>query len=190
MRMFPLPLLLPYPSRSLLLPRLPRRHLPTERRADRALPVVVAMTTKTTAMNPSTTNTRTATMTKRIHPAQTARTITGAAAGLALVGIVTGFQFAAVAQENQAAAAGNTTTATPAPATDAQAGAPAPAAPAPAADAGSSVAVTQDSAPAAVAPAPAAPAPAAPAPAPVVQPAPAPAPAPSNGTTGGSAAKP
>ena len=46
-------------------------------------------------------------MTKRIHPAQTARTITGATAGLALVGIVTGFQFAAVAQENQAAATAN-----------------------------------------------------------------------------------
>ena len=53
-------------------------------------------------------------MTKRIHPAQTARSITGAAAGLALVGIVTGFQIAAVAQANETASAGSGTTVTPA----------------------------------------------------------------------------
>jgi hypothetical protein len=37
-------------------------------------------------------------MTKKIHPAQGARTFTGAVSALALVGIVTGFQMAANAQ--------------------------------------------------------------------------------------------
>jgi hypothetical protein len=139
-------------------------------------------------------------MTKRIHPAAGARTITGATSLLALVGIVSGFQFAAHAQE---ASLGSDATATPGttapqaidpatgqPVLSAEVTAPvAEAVPAPAGagDAGATAVVAPTDVPAAV-PAPAevaAPVPA-PAPAPVVAPAPAPAPAPVNGTTGGS----
>jgi len=132
-------------------------------------------------------------MTKKIHPAQTARVLTGAAAGFALVGIVTGFQITAVAQENAAASAGNAGPQATTPADSAQTGAALPAAPAPAApapDTSASAGDSTGSAPVATAPDPApAPAPA-PAPDPVIAPVPAPAPPPSNGTTGGSAAKP
>jgi hypothetical protein len=124
-------------------------------------------------------------MTKRVHPAARARTLTGATSFLALVGIVSGFQFAANAED--ATSAGGTATPSgtvvkqpvdPAtgqpivPATEPVAEAvPAPASDAPANDA-----------PVAAAPAPVAAPAAAPAPAPVV----APAPAPVSGTTAGS----
>lgn len=42
-------------------------------------------------------------MTKRVHPAESSRKLVGAAAGIALVGIVTGFQVSAHAQESQVA---------------------------------------------------------------------------------------
>ena len=139
---------------------------------------------------------RAKTMTKRIHPAARARTVTGATSFLALVGIVTGFQFAANAETNGvasgAAAAPGTTAAPQAidPATGqpvAPSSAPvAEAVPAPAADAGAVVPVAElAAAPAAepvAAPVAAPEAAPAPAPAPVV----APAPAPVNGTTAGS----
>ena len=135
-------------------------------------------------------------MTKRIHPAQSARKLVGVASGVALVGIVTGFQFSANAQESTQELQ-TSPSSTPAVALDPATGEPvapeaAPeAVPAPA-DSGTQNAATAPQAappaeapaapaapaPAAVAPAPAAPAPAAPAPA-------APA-APVNGTTAGS----
>lgn len=136
-------------------------------------------------------------MTKRIHPAQSARKLVGVASGVALVGIVTGFQFSANAEEKSQELL--TTTTSPSPASiDPATGEPvapeaAPEAiPAPA-DSGAQNAVSAPQ-PAAPAEAPAAVAPAAPeqAPAPaVVAPvAPAPAPAapaaPVNGTTAGS----
>lgn len=127
-------------------------------------------------------------MTKRVHPAQTARKLVGVASGVALVGIVTGFQLGANAQESQQApvATGATVpaTATTEPAAPAAApeAVPAPATPQ------QNTAPVQQQAPAPVAPAEA-PAPAAPAPAAPVDVAPAPA-APAapvvNGTTGGS----
>lgn len=149
------------------------------------------------------------TMTKRIHPAARARTLTGATSLLALVGIVSGFQFAANAQEASVADGATTPSgtavtqaidpATGQPIAPAEATASAAeAVPAPVSDPSSAAvsapAVVAAPVPAAVsAPAPAAapapvaapvaaPAPAAPAP--VV--APAPAPAPVNGTTAGS----
>ena len=42
-------------------------------------------------------------MTKRIHPAESSRKLIGVASGVALVGIVTGFQFSANAQEAEQA---------------------------------------------------------------------------------------
>lgn len=149
-------------------------------------------------------------MTKAHHPARRARNLTGAVSALALVGMVTGFQFAAAAESQNALLAEPTT---PSPvqtgttsagstggnSTVAPSGETAPA---------NGVAVTQPQGTVVVvesgaAPAPAAepapaPAPAvdpAPAPAPVVDPAPAPAPAPPapapapappSGTTSGS----
>ncbi|MBK5238808.1 MAG: hypothetical protein JJE28_06830 [Actinomycetales bacterium] len=148
-------------------------------------------------------------MTKRIHPAARARTLTGATSLLALVGIVSGFQFAANAQEASVADGATTPSgtavtqaidpATGQPIAPAEATAPvAEAVPAPVSDPSSAAVSAPAAAPVAVpvpvpvpvaapvvAPAPvaapvAAPAPAAPAP--VV----APAPAPVNGTTAGS----
>ncbi|MHB1172334.1 MAG: hypothetical protein ACYCZY_07525 [Lacisediminihabitans sp.] len=107
-------------------------------------------------------------MTKKVHPARGARTFTGAASALALVGIVTGFQMAANAQVASVPASVTDPTVTPTVV---------PVAPV--------TAVPVAAAPAAApAPAPVA----KPAPAPVAKPAPAPAaaPAPVNGTTAGS----
>ena len=119
-------------------------------------------------------------MTKRMHPAQTARKLVGVASGVALVGIVTGFQVSANAQESdQAQQVVQGTPAAVAPAageTQAPAVEVAPeAVPAPAAPAAQQVVVPEVAAPAAPVEAPAAvaPAPAAPA-------------APVNGTTAGS----
>ncbi|MDF9809359.1 cytoskeletal protein RodZ [Aurantimicrobium minutum] len=121
-------------------------------------------------------------MTKRVHPAETARKLVGVASGVALVGIVTGFQLSANAQESELlqqpiqetpAAVAPTAGSTQAPAAEvAPEAVPAPAtqqvvvpeAVAPAAPA----APAEVPAPAAVAPAPAAPT------------------APVNGTTAGS----
>lgn len=106
------------------------------------------------------------------HPARGARIATGIATGLALVGMVGGYQAAEAAQfaiTKQAADQTIDATVKPAPAAPAE---PAPAAAAPA--------------PAPAAPSAPAPAPAAPAPAPAApEPAP-PAPAPVDGSTGGS----
>lgn len=151
-------------------------------------------------------------MTKAHHPARRARNLTGAASALALVGMVTGFQFAAAA-ESQNALLAKTTTPTPGQTGSSTAtstnGEPTVDQPGQVVTAnGTSVTQTQpqtsvgpvDSGPApASAPAPVvdpapAPAPAidpAPAPAPIVDPAPAPpapapAPAPPSGTTSGS----
>ncbi|WP_298122648.1 hypothetical protein [uncultured Aurantimicrobium sp.] len=134
-------------------------------------------------------------MTKRVHPAETARKLVGVASGVALVGIVTGFQLSANAQEGeQAQQVIQGTPAAVAPAageTQAPAAEVAPeAVPAPAAPSNQQVSVSQNPAPPVEAPAsvPAAPvAPAAPveAPAAVAPAAPAPA-APVNGTTAGS----
>lgn len=122
-------------------------------------------------------------MTKRVHPAESARKLVGVASGVALVGIVTGFQLSANAQESQIveqASQGNSTAVVPVEGTTQQ---PTPeavpeAVPAPAAPAVQEVVVPEAVAPAAPAPVEA------PAPA-VVAPAPAPA-APVNGTTAGS----
>ena len=122
-------------------------------------------------------------MTKRVHPAESARKLVGVASGVALVGIVTGFQLSANAQENQLvepASQGNSSAVVPVEGTTEQ---PTPevvpeAVPAPAAPAVQQVVVPEALAPAAPAPVEA------PAPA-VVAPAPAPA-APVNGTTAGS----
>jgi hypothetical protein len=125
-------------------------------------------------------------MTKH-HPARGARTITGAASVIALIGMVVGFQSTARTEEAAKAvtpdplgtpSAVPTDAATVDPAVVAPAQPAAPAAPAPAAPA------KAPAAPAAPAPAPAAPAAPAPAPAPAA-PAPAPAPA-TNGTSAGS----
>ncbi len=136
------------------------------------------------------------TMTKRIHPAARARTLTGATSLLALVGIVSGFQFAANAQEASVAdgvATPSGTAATQAidpatgqPITPATTAPVAEAVPAPEADPGAVAPVAEPVGEPVTAPvaepvaAPVAP----PAPAPVV--APVPAPAPVNGTTAGS----
>ena len=125
-------------------------------------------------------------MTKRTHPAEAARKFVGVASGVALVGIVTGFQFSANAQEaNQAQSVATSTPAAVAPVTptgETAAVVTAPeAVPAPGtAPAVQQVAVPDQAAPAAPVEvqAPAAVAPAAPAP---VAPA-----APVNGTTAGS----
>jgi hypothetical protein len=122
-------------------------------------------------------------MTKRIHPAESARKLVGVASGVALVGIVTGFQLSANAQESEQAQQviqGTPSAVAPdAGATQAPVAEVAPeAVPAPAAPAAQQVAV-----PEAVAPA----APAAPVEAPAaVAPAPAAPAAPVNGTTAGS----
>ena len=134
-------------------------------------------------------------MTKRVHPAETARKLVGVASGVALVGIVTGFQLSANAQEGEQAQ--QVIQDTPAAVTPAAGETQPPAAevapeavPAPAAPSNQQVSVSQNPAPAVEAPvsapaAPAAPAeaPAAVAPAPVAPAAPA---AAVNGTTAGS----
>lgn len=122
------------------------------------------------------------TMTRRVHPAESTRKLVGIASGVALVGIVTGFQFSANAEESQQLQANSTATPTAvAPVAEAPTAEVAPeAVPAPATQ---EVAVPQyDPAAPAEAPAPAAeaPAPVAPAPAPVVPTTPV------NGTTAGS----
>ena len=128
-------------------------------------------------------------MTKRIHPAESARKLVGVASGVALVGIVTGFQLSANAQESdQAQQVVQGTPAAVAPAdgvSQPPASEAAPeAVPAPAAPSNQQVAVSQDSAPAVEAPVSA---PAAPVEAPAaVAPAPAAPAAPVNGTTAGS----
>lgn len=130
-------------------------------------------------------------MTKRIHPAQSARKLVGVASGVALVGIVTGFQLGANAQESQQVPVATETssptssTTEPVAPTAAPEAVPAPAAPAAPAENSTPV---QQQAPADVVPVEApAPAPAAPAPAAPVAPAPAAPAAPTvNGTTGGS----
>ena len=149
-------------------------------------------------------------MTKAHHPARRARNLTGAVSALALVGMVTGFQFAAAAESQNAVLAKD---AIPAPGqtgsstAGSTAGAPTvdqsgtvtadgtsatqSQATVAVVDSGAAPAPAVDPAPA---PAPAvdpAPAPPAPAPAPAVDPAPAPpapapAPAPPSGTTSGS----
>lgn len=132
-------------------------------------------------------------MTKRIHPAESSRKLVGVASGVALVGIVTGFQVSANAEEANLTQA-NSSTQTPsaigpstgqpvAPATEvAPEAVPAPAEgqQAPAVQAADAAAPPQ--APAAVAPVEAAPA----APAPVAPAVPAAPAAPVNGTTAGS----
>ena len=144
-------------------------------------------------------------MTKAHHPARRARNLTGAASALALVGMVTGFQFAAAAESQSALLAktvptpgqtgsstgtstngeptisesGQTATQPQATVAVVDSGAAPASAPAPAVDPAPAPAPVVDPAPA---PAPAPPAPA-PAPAP---PAPAPAPAPPSGTTAAS----
>lgn len=128
-------------------------------------------------------------MTKRIHPAESARKLVGVASGVALVGIVTGFQLSANAQESeQAQQLIQGTPAAVAPvagASQAPASEIAPeAVPAPAAPSQQQVVVPQGAAPAAEAPVSA---PAAPVEAPAaVAPAPAAPAAPVNGTTAGS----
>ena len=130
-------------------------------------------------------------MTKRIHPAESSRKLIGVASGVALVGIVTGFQFSANAQEADQAKEVTPQTVTSSPtanqenavspeaAPEAVPAAPVQqAAPAGEAPAGEAPAPAPVEAPAVVAPA----APAAPA-APVAPAAPA---APVNGTTAGS----
>jgi hypothetical protein len=112
-------------------------------------------------------------MTKAHHPARRARNLTGAASALALVGMVTGFQFAAATESHNAVLAksatpssgetGSSTTGVP---TGDQSGQLV---------AANGTSATQTQATAAVVDSGAAPAPA-PAPAPVVDPAPAPAP--------------
>ncbi|MDH6535986.1 hypothetical protein [Aurantimicrobium minutum] len=132
-------------------------------------------------------------MTKRVHPAESARKLVGVASGVALVGIVTGFQLSANAQESEQAQQhiqGTPAAVAPAAgATQAPASEAAPeAVPAPVGPSVQQVAVPQVAAPAAEAPV-SVPAPAAPveAPAPaVVAPAPAAPDAPVNGTTAGS----
>ena len=122
-------------------------------------------------------------MTKRIHPAARARTLTGATTFLALVGIVSGFQFAANAQT--AGVAGGSTT--PAAPSVAQAIDPATGKPI---DPNATTVPVAEAVPAPAAAAPvAAPvaAPAQAAPVPAVAPA---APAPVSATTGGSGVKP
>lgn len=124
-------------------------------------------------------------MTKRVHPAETARKLVGVASGVALVGIVTGFQLSANAQESETAqqviqgtpaAVAPATGETQAPATEV-----APeAVPAPAAPAVQQVVVPEGPAPAAPAAPVEAPAAVAPAPAPAATAAPV------NGTTAGS----
>ena len=125
-------------------------------------------------------------MTKRIHPAESARKLVGVASGVALVGIVTGFQLSANAQESEQAvgtapvapaAVGTPTYAAETPATEvAPEAVPAPA---------SAPTVQQASVPEVAAPA--APAPVqAPAPAPVEPAAPVAPAAPVNGTSAGS----
>jgi hypothetical protein len=142
-------------------------------------------------------------MTKRIHPAKGARTVTGVASALALVGIVTSFQLAANAQEGVIASGDAATSGQPAAQViDPATGQPvvavsgvapvAEAVPAPAAAPGAVAPVTAPVAAPAAAPVEAS----VPAPveapvtvaAPVAAPAPAPAPvaAPVNGTTAGS----
>lgn len=126
-------------------------------------------------------------MTKRVHPAESARKLVGVASGVALVGIVTGFQVSANAEEASVSPAATSTQAPVAvdPATG-QPVAPvtetAPeAVPAPA-DVSQPVAPVQPAAPVAPVEAPAVVAPVE-----VAPPAPAPAPAaPVNGTTAGS----
>ena len=77
-------------------------------------------------------------MTKRIHPARNARTLTGAASVMALISMVVGFQVNAVALTNAAPAAvlpadaGATASIPGAPATATPPRAPAPPASAPA----------------------------------------------------------
>lgn len=137
-------------------------------------------------------------MTKRIHPAQSARKLVGVASGVALVGIVTGFQFSANAQESPQELQ-STTPSTPAVALDPATGQPVAPEAAPEAVPAPADSGTQNAAPApqvatpaeapAAAPEPAAPvavAPAAPAPAAPAAPAPAAPAAPVNGTTAGS----
>lgn len=122
-------------------------------------------------------------MTKRVHPAETARKLVGVASGVALVGIVTGFQLSANAQESEQAQQsiqGTPAAVAPAGSNQAPAAEVAPeAVPAPAAPATQQVVVPEAVAPAAPAVPAEVPAPAA------VAPAPAPA-APVNGTTAGS----
>lgn len=139
-------------------------------------------------------STKKKTMTKRVHPAQSARQLVGVASGVALVGIVTGFQFSANAEEKAQEVLSSTSSPSPValdPATGqptapeaAPEAVPAPADPgtlnadtttqvAPPAQAPAAPAPAE--APAPVVVAPAAPAPVAPAPA-----------APVNGTTAGS----
>lgn len=120
-------------------------------------------------------------MTKRVHPAESARKLVGVLSGVALVGIVTGFQVSANAQESQQAQLNVSSTPasvspeTISPETPVTEVVP-EAVPAPAAPQQQQVAVSDVPAPAAPAPVEA-PAPAAVAPAPA---------APVNGTTAGS----
>jgi hypothetical protein len=149
-------------------------------------------------------------MTKTHHPARRARNLTGAASALALVGMVTGFQFAAAAESQNELLAkttiptpGQSGSSTAAPTNGepsvGQSGQSVTANGTSATQPQTSVAPVDSGLAPAAAPAPVAdpaPAPApvvdpAPAPAPVVEPAPAPpapapAPAPPSGTTSGS----
>jgi hypothetical protein len=124
-------------------------------------------------------------MTKAHHPARRARNLTGAASALALVGMVTGFQFAAATESHNAVLAksatpssgdtGSSTTGVP---TGDQSGQLVAANGTSATQAQATVAVVDSGVAPAAAPAPAPVVDPAPAPAPVVNPAPAPAPAP------------
>ena len=102
------------------------------------------------------------TMTKKVHPAESSRKLIGVASGVALVGIVTGFQFSANAQEAEQAQQATPSQSATAPAVaNSQAPAeesapeavPAPAAPAPQAEVVQQQAAVPAEAPVAVAPA-------------------------------------